>query len=102
MITPEKLDRINALARKSKTPEGLNPAEAAEQAALRREYIDAVKASLAPQLERIRYVEPDGTITNPQTGKVEGVVLRTAHDDQDDDDDDDDGDGFAFKPRSLS
>jgi uncharacterized protein YnzC (UPF0291/DUF896 family) len=96
MITPEKLDRINALSRKSKTQDGLNPAEAAEQAALRREYIDAVKASLAPQLERIRYVEPDGTITNPQTGEVEGVVLCTAH--EEDDDDDDDGDGFAFPP----
>ena len=40
-----KIDRINTLARKSKT-EGLTEAEKAEQAALRREYIDAVKRSV--------------------------------------------------------
>ncbi|MBR5295199.1 MAG: DUF896 domain-containing protein, partial [Clostridia bacterium] len=38
-MTKEKIDRINALARKSKTPEGLTPAEKEEQAALRKEYI---------------------------------------------------------------
>ena len=46
MITDEKIARINALAQKSRTPEGLTEAEKAEQAALRREYVDAVKQSL--------------------------------------------------------
>ena len=46
MITDEKIARINALAQKSRTPEGLTEAEKAEQAVLRREYVDAVKASL--------------------------------------------------------
>ena len=34
MITQEKIDRINALARKAKTPEGLTAEETAERAAL--------------------------------------------------------------------
>ena len=38
-----KIDRINVLARKSKA-EGLTEEEKAEQAVLRREYIDSVKA----------------------------------------------------------
>ena len=45
-----KIARINALARKAKSPEGLTAAEQAEQALLRREYIDAVKANLPAQL----------------------------------------------------
>ena len=61
MITDEKVARINELARKSKTPEGLTEAEKAEQAALRREYVDAVKASLQGQLDHTTILEPDGT-----------------------------------------
>lgn len=74
MITPDKLERINELARKAKSPAGLTAAEKDEQAGLRREYIDAVKESLRPQLESIRYVEEDGAVINPQTGLLEGFV----------------------------
>ena len=35
-MTQEQINRINELARKSKTPEGLTPEEAAEQAVQRR------------------------------------------------------------------
>ena len=38
----KQIDRINELARKAKSPEGLTEWEAAERAALRREYVDAV------------------------------------------------------------
>lgn len=55
-----KIDRINFLARKSKA-EGLNEEEKAEQAILRREYIDSVKASLVGHLENTTIVRPDGT-----------------------------------------
>ena len=61
MITDEKIARINALAQKSRTPAGLTEAEKAEQAALRREYVDAVKASLQGQLDHTTVIEPDGT-----------------------------------------
>ena len=61
MITQETIDRINELARKSRTPEGLTEAEKAEQQTLRREYIDAYKASLRSELEHTVVVRPDGT-----------------------------------------
>ena len=61
MITEEKIARINELARKSRTTEGLTEAEKAEQAALRREYVDAVKESLQSQLDHTTIVSPDGT-----------------------------------------
>ena len=61
MVTQEQIDRINALARKSKTPEGLTEEEKAEQAVLRREYIDSVKASLVGHLENTTIVRPDGS-----------------------------------------
>ena len=60
MMTEEKIQRINALARKQKT-EGLSELEKAEQAALRREYIEAFKQSLVQQLENTYIVEPDGS-----------------------------------------
>ena len=46
-----KIDRINELARKSRTEEGLTPEEKAEQAALRQEYVAAIRASLTAQLD---------------------------------------------------
>ena len=55
------IERINELARKSKTPEGLTPEEKAEQAALRQAYVAAFRKSLADQLEHTVVVEPDGT-----------------------------------------
>lgn len=56
MITKEKIDRINELARKSKT-EGLTEEEKLEQGLLREEYIDAFKANLRSQLENIEFVD---------------------------------------------
>lgn len=56
----KKIDRINELARKQKT-EGLTEPEKTEQAALRREYIEAYKNNLIAQLENIYMVEPDGS-----------------------------------------
>lgn len=56
----KKIDRINELARKQKA-EGLTEQEKAEQASLRREYIEAYKKSLVAQLDNIYMVEPDGS-----------------------------------------
>ncbi len=44
------IKRINELYHKSKTPEGLTEEEKHEQAVLRREYIDSVKASFTSQM----------------------------------------------------
>ena len=61
MITQEKIDRINALSRKSKTPEGLTDAEREEQKVLRAEYVAAFKESLVSQLDSTYVLRPDGT-----------------------------------------
>ena len=53
--------RINVLAAKAKTPEGLTAEELAERDKLRRIYIDNVKASLVGHLENTYIVDPDGT-----------------------------------------
>ena len=55
----EKIERINFLARKQKS-EGLTEEEKVEQAALRREYIDAYKRSLISQLENTYYLDENG------------------------------------------
>lgn len=61
MVTQQDIDRINELARKSKTPEGLTEEERAEQKVLRAKYINSFKASLESQLSGITIVEPDGS-----------------------------------------
>lgn len=58
-MTKAKIDRINELARKSRTAEGLTEAEKAEQAALRQEYRDGVKANLEGQLKNIEIVDKE-------------------------------------------
>ena len=55
-----KIDRINELARKAKTPEGLTPEESAERDVLRREYIDSFQRSLVGQLDNTYIQYPDG------------------------------------------
>lgn len=62
-MNQEKIDRINALARKSKA-EGLSAAEKKEQAELRREYIEQIRLNLRGQLNNIDVKETDGSITN--------------------------------------
>ena len=56
----KQIDRINELARKAKSPEGLTEWEEAERAALRREYIDSVLASLKGQLDNTYLVDEKG------------------------------------------
>ena len=59
-MTKEQIDRISALARKAKTPEGLTEAEKAEQAVLRRAYIDSVVGNLKGQLDNTVLVDEKG------------------------------------------
>ena len=59
-MTDEKIKRINELSRKSRTPEGLTEQEKAEQAALRREYIDSMKASLRAPLDTTVIIDEYG------------------------------------------
>ena len=59
-LQQDKIDRINELARKARSPEGLTAQEAAEREALRREYIAAYRASLQSQLDNTYVLGPDG------------------------------------------
>lgn len=72
-----KLDRINELARKAKA-EGLTAEETVERAALRREYIEAFRASTRATLESIRIQEEDGTLT-PLKKREEGAKSHHHH-----------------------
>lgn len=56
MVSKEKLVRINALAKKSKT-EGLTAEEKQEQAALREEYLENFRKSFRSQLDSIEIVD---------------------------------------------
>ena len=53
------IERINYLAKKAKA-EGLTDEEKAEQAKLRREYIDSVTGNLRAQLENVYIVDEKG------------------------------------------
>ena len=61
MMDEKKIARINQLAAKSKTAEGLTPEEKQEQFALRREYIDSVVGNLARELDNTYVVDEHGT-----------------------------------------
>lgn len=58
----KKMDRISELYRKSQSV-GLTEEEKAEQAILRREYIDSFKRSLTGQLDNMYIVDENGNKT---------------------------------------
>ncbi len=59
MITKEDIERINALARKSRV-QPLTQEEQIEQADLRRRYLDSIKANLTAQLDNTYVVDAQG------------------------------------------
>lgn len=61
-MTKQEIDRINELARKAKTPEGLTDEEKVEQTSLRRAYINSVVGDLKNQLDSTKIQNPDGTV----------------------------------------
>ena len=61
MTMDETIKRINELYHKSQA-EGLSDEEKAEQAELRRKYVESIRGNLRSQLESISVERPDGTI----------------------------------------
>ena len=57
-----KIDRINFLSKKHKT-EGLTTEEAAERAALHREYVEEIKESLRAHLDNTYLMDEKGNKT---------------------------------------
>lgn len=58
MLSPEKLARINELARKSRT-EGLTQAEKDEQTLLRSAYLESFRSQFKDMLDHITVVDAD-------------------------------------------
>lgn len=65
-MNQKRLDRINELARKSKSV-GLTEKEKEEQKVLRQEYLRDFREALRGQIENITIVEPDGSLTPVRT-----------------------------------
>lgn len=68
MITKEKLDRINKLAKKAKS-EGLTSTEKKEQQELRQEYLQNVRKSFKNQFKTMKVIDPKGNDVTPQKVK---------------------------------
>lgn len=66
-----KIDRINALYHKSQAV-GLTEEEKAEQAKLRKEYIETIRKNMRSTLNNISIKEEDGSITD--LGKKYGKI----------------------------
>lgn len=61
MTMDETIKRINELYHKSQA-EGLSEEEKAEQAELRKRYVESIRGNLRAQLDSISVERPDGTI----------------------------------------
>ncbi|WP_053219573.1 DUF896 domain-containing protein [Virgibacillus senegalensis] len=68
MLSKDKLNRINILAKKAKA-EGLSAKEKQEQAALREEYLKNVRKSFKNQFKSMTVVDPEGKDVTPQKVK---------------------------------
>lgn len=64
MLSPEKIERINQLAKKKKA-EGLTPAEVKEQTELREAYLTAFRSGMRHHIEGMKVVDPDGNDVTP-------------------------------------
>lgn len=71
-MNQQQIERINELARKARSPEGLTEEERAEQASLRRAYIDSVVGNLKSQLDNTYLVDEKGCKRKLKERKEEG------------------------------
>lgn len=65
----KKIDRINELARKAKTAEGLTEEELRERTALRQEYLDSIMGNLRRELDNTWIVDENGSKRKLTPGK---------------------------------
>ncbi|PSL51305.1 uncharacterized protein YnzC (UPF0291/DUF896 family) [Salsuginibacillus halophilus] len=75
MISQEKIDRINELAKRSKTT-GLSTEEQEEQQTLRQEYLKEFRSSFKSQIESTKVVDPNGNDVTPS--KLKEVKERNS------------------------
>ncbi|MBO9128929.1 DUF896 domain-containing protein [Bacillus sp. 165] len=75
MLSQEKLDRINSLAKKAKTV-GLTDAEKQEQQALRQEYLKVFRQGMLNHIESLKIVDPEGKDVTPTKVKALQAAKR--------------------------
>ncbi|MDQ0427650.1 uncharacterized protein YnzC (UPF0291/DUF896 family) [Planomicrobium stackebrandtii] len=68
MLSPDKLNRINQLSRKSKTA-GLSKEEAKEQSLLRQEYLQTFRKTMRGTIENVKVIDPNGNDVTPDKVK---------------------------------
>lgn len=68
MMSKEKLNRINYLAKKSKA-KGLTAKEKKEQKELRSEYLNNIRQSFTNQLSTLTVIDPEGKDVTPEKVK---------------------------------
>ena len=69
MLSPEKINRINELARKKKEEE-LTPTEEKEQQLLRQEYLVAFRGGMRNHIEGLKIVDEEGNDVTPDKLKA--------------------------------
>ncbi|MBA4537242.1 DUF896 domain-containing protein [Bacillus aquiflavi] len=78
MLPKEKIARINELAKKAKNST-LTDEEAKEQSKLRREYLEAFRASMKTTLEGVKVIDPNGNDVTPKKLKTIQNNKRRLH-----------------------
>lgn len=68
MLSPEKLARINELAKKKKTV-GLTMEEAKEQTVLRKQYLEVFRSHMKQTIENVTVIDPEGNDITPDKVK---------------------------------
>lgn len=69
MTFQEKIARINELAHKAKTPEGLTESEKEERAQLRQEYLAVIRGNVLAQLDNMYTLDENGNEVKLQPKK---------------------------------
>lgn len=78
MLSKEKIARINELSKKSKTS-GLTAEEAKEQKALRSEYLQTFRKSMANTIEGLTIIDPEGNDVTPEKLKMVKEQNKNLH-----------------------
>ena len=65
MLTTEKMNRLNELAKKKKAG-ALTEEEVKEQQALREEYLTTFRESMKNTIENVRVIDPNGDDVTPE------------------------------------
>ncbi|MFD0943406.1 DUF896 domain-containing protein [Savagea faecisuis] len=68
MLSPDKLQRINELAKKAKTT-GLSIEEAKEQTSLRKQYLETFRNTMRDTIEHVKIIDPEGNDVTPEKVK---------------------------------